>query len=800
VSGIFGRIGAALLLAAACAGLGCGSDDDRVQAALERFEQAVAHNDVPGAVSAVDEVAGLLPDDADSAYKVAHLWIRAGEHARARWVLQDAAQRFPAALDLRITLAEVALALGDASSALAALEAVPEGALQAAGATLLRARAQRDLGDGAASLATLAAAEESFEDWSDFRGLRVEFLIEDQASDEALELVRDARSRADLADEKRTWFAESEASLLAREERFDEAMRIFEELIAADPQNARAWARRMQLLAEQRRFDEACDELDAALAARPDLGFLYDLLASAEAGRGDVAASEAAYRKRVEVVGDATGVERLALFLFEKDRPDEAVEILAVKRGEFSADEARELEYLEVAILLDGGDIEGARTRYEDYRRRHWSDPRAEYLRARLELADGNPSAAAERLNQLLPRFDRSDVQHWYGKALQELGDYAGAEHRFGIALLRNPQQLSSHKALIVLLERRGAWVAVHDAAEHLLHVHPGNPVALAALARSVLRLEPPELAEQILRAYVDHYPTVEDATLGLAASLRALGRTEDALEVLEASRDRFGASISWRAERALTLVALGRSGEAVAELDQPAPDGSAAALHRARAIVLFSSDRGPEAVLEAGRALELEPEERAPLMWVGDYYAQNGEFESAAAAYRRYLASRPADAEAYFHFGVALDRIGETPAAIEAYRRALEIDSDQVGSRNNLALALESTGRRGEALALAQEAYARDDRNPMVLDTLGWLWVGADRGERGVRLLERAHALAPDDPTVSYHLAVGLRETGRIGESRALLEELEARLGPDDVLRVPVTDAIAALGASDAS
>jgi Flp pilus assembly protein TadD len=87
-----------------------------------------------------------------------------------------------------------------------------------------------------------------------------------------------------------------------------------------------------------------------------------------------------------------------------------------------------------------------------------------------------------------------------------------------------------------------------------------------------------------------------------------------------------------------------------------------------------------------------------------------------------------------------------------------------------------------------------------MVLDTLGWLYLRSQRGQRGVVLLERARALVPEDPSVAYHLAVALGETGRTEESRVLLQELSVRLAPDHALQAPVAEAAAALESSDAS
>jgi tetratricopeptide (TPR) repeat protein len=794
------RIGAVLAVALACGVAGCGTDEDRVDASMRRFERAIAVNDGPAAIGAVNDVAAALPESPESSYRIAQLWIRAGEFNRALWLLDAATGRFPDATDLRVKLAEVALQVGDANHALTALESVPEDAPQAASAVMLRARAQRDLGDGAASLATLAAAEEVFPEWGDFRVSRIQSLVADQRIDEALALIQDARARDGLAAEKQVWLAISEASLLAHRQDTDVALQILAEITDEDPEQREAWGRRAKILVDQGRADEFYEVVRAALDGRPDIGFLYELLASAAMARGNGDEAEALFRERVEVVADIASVELCVRFLFDSGRTAEATELLEAKRGEFAVEESMELDYLAVVIQLEAGTPAAARTLFEDFRQLHGNDPRTEYLHARLDLVDGDAAAAADRLNRLLPRMNRSDVHHWYGVALRTLGDLESAEYRFGMALKQNPRQIASYVALISLLERRAAWQAVRDAARALLLWHPTSSVALAALNRSLIHLGTPEEAEQILRAHAERFPDFAEATVGLASALRAQGRPEEAIAVLDATVERFGTMTSWRAERALSLERLGRHEEALQELDRPNPEGPAGVLHRVRAIVLFASGRGADGISEVERAVELEPDEPAPLHLLGDYHAQEGDFTAAAAAYRRYLAERPLDAVGHFRLGIALDRAGETAAAITAYRRAVEIDIDLIAPRNNLALLLDAAGRRDEALAVAQEAYARENSNPIVLDTLGWLYLRSQRPQRGMVLLERAHALVPEDPSVAYHLAVALGETGRTDESRVLLQELSARLAPDHALQAPVAEAAAVLESSDAS
>ena len=62
---------------------------------------------------------------------------------------------------------------------------------------------------------------------------------------------------------------------------------------------------------------------------------------------------------------------------------------------------------------------------------------------------------------------------------------------------------------------------------------------------------------------------------------------------------------------------------------------------------------------------------------------------------------------------GVTLEKNGDLKAAVETYRRALELDPAHNGIRVNLAVALLRTGDWREGLDLMREAVRRDPNNP---------------------------------------------------------------------------------------
>ena len=604
-----------LLLASA---LACGSNAERRQAAREAAETALASRDVPTALAAIEDLSDALPESPESTLEVARFLGRAGELNRAQWLLEEEVRRHPQYKNVRLGLAEVSLLVGDAARALAAIAIIGADDPEYSPAMMLRARAERDLGDFDASMATLEEAEKLFPDWFRFRIERIEVLAERQRFADALELIRRARARDDLPEAQRLWFALSETSMLSALGEKAEAHAILEELTEKHPGNQEAWQRRVAILAEMQRLEEAPELLNEALAARPDVGFFYELLASAEAQRGNAAAAEAALRQRVERAPDARAVEQLAQHLYFTDRPGAAADLLADAAERFPGPESAELEYLHVAMLLNAGDVAAARQPFESFERRHWSDPRAEYLRARFELVDGDVGAAVARLKQLVPRFDRSDIHHWLAVALEAAGDDTGAEFRYGLAIDRDPRQIPSYLGLLELLARRGAWERLLYHSQVLLEMQPRNAVALNSMARALMARGNFGEAETRLRAYAERFPGLLAPAIALSMAVRRQGRPEESLALLDAAAERFESEPEWMAERAVVLGQLGRYADGLVTLERASGTADRASLHRARAYLLLESGNAREGLVEVERALVLDPADVSPLRLSG--------------------------------------------------------------------------------------------------------------------------------------------------------------------------------------
>ena len=87
--------------------------------------------------------------------------------------------------------------------------------------------------------------------------------------------------------------------------------------------------------------------------------------------------------------------------------------------------------------------------------------------------------------------------------------------------------------------------------------------------------------------------------------------------------------------------------------------------------------------------------------------------------------------------------------------------------SLNNLAwLVVKDDPAR--ALAMAQRAVKADPQAPDFLDTLGSMQMNRADNKGAVVSLQKAHDLRPDDPEISYHLALAFEASGEKTKSQA--------------------------------
>jgi tetratricopeptide (TPR) repeat protein len=156
---------------------------------------------------------------------------------------------------------------------------------------------------------------------------------------------------------------------------------------------------------------------------------------------------------------------------------------------------------------------------------------------------------------------------------------------------------------------------------------------------------------------------------------------------------------------------------------------------------------------------------------FLGDCHNAIGEFETAL----EYLEKIPADEhfpDSYFQLGFTYFQLKEYARAITIFKKLLEADSEYLSAYLYLANALEAEHELEEALAVMEQAIARNPYQHEFYTAAARLQLKMNKEEDAERNLREAAALEPD--LSSIHLALGnlLLKQGRHEELIAYIAD----------------------------
>ena len=236
-------------------------------------------------------------------------------------------------------------------------------------------------------------------------------------------------------------------------------------------------------------------------------------------------------------------------------------------------------------------------------------------------------------------------------------------------------------------------------------HLWPENATAVLMTARLLEDMQQYDLANAAYSQVSPDDPSFHAAELGRAEVLRAAGRHEAAVEVLEGLARQFP------------------------ELPE---------VYAAKGDTLRLSERYEE----ANRAYTL--------------------------ALDRYDDLDRTKWFVYYTRAITSHKLDDWPAAEADFRAALALRPEQPQVLNYLGYSLVERGEKlDEALSMIETAAAARPDNGAIVDSLGWVYFQLGRYDEAVVELERAASLEPMDPVINDHLGDAFWAVGREVEAR---------------------------------
>ncbi|HSZ55925.1 MAG TPA: tetratricopeptide repeat-containing glycosyltransferase family protein [Tepidisphaeraceae bacterium] len=204
--------------------------------------------------------------------------------------------------------------------------------------------------------------------------------------------------------------------------------------------------------------------------------------------------------------------------------------------------------------------------------------------------------------------------------------------------------------------------------------------------------------AARLYREALDQAPADPDTLHLLGALYGELGRSCDAIELIERAISIRSNVARYHSDLGNVLGDLGRLTEAIASYQRAIelePLGSM--YHSNLGTVLRDSGRRAEAMAEYHRAIALDPQSAQAHNNLGVALTDEGRLEDAVACFGRAIHLKRDYADAHTNLGIALYALGKGDEAVAACRRAVELSPSFAKAHSNLALILLGTGNYRE-------------------------------------------------------------------------------------------------------
>lgn len=203
-----------------------------------------------------------------------------------------------------------------------------------------------------------------------------------------------------------------------------------------------------------------------------------------------------------------------------------------------------------------------------------------------------------------------------------------------------------------------------------------------------------------------------------------------------------------------------------------------------ARATLLRVRSGQADTALEKLRAARANGASRELLQLEADVHREQGRLPEALNILGEGLKQFPDDDHLLYARAMVLDRLGKYAESEADLRQLLKKTPDDAAALNALGYMLADQGTRlEEARELIEKAHALKPEDPFILDSLGWVYVRLGKLQQGLDSLQKAYA-AQADPEIAAHLVENLWLLGRKDEARTLWQKASRKNPDHDALK----------------
>ncbi len=350
--------------------------------------------------------------------------------------------------------------------------------------------------------------------------------------------------------------------------------------------------------------------------------------------------------------------------------------------------------------------------------------------------------------------------------------DHAAAMAGFAEALKLDPRLIAAEVELAGVHLASGQPDRALQLANSALQKNPGDADALLVRGRALLAQGKTVPAEQMLKPLA--------AALPNDAKVQAeMGRLQLTKGDRGAARATFAAMLETNPTNIDALTALTRIDLSENKAQQArlrVEDAVRRQPNNPGLLVLagatYSSLKDHAAAETSLRkAIELDSSNMWAYITLAQLFASQGRVSEATVEYEKAARQQPRSIPIQTAYALLLQMQNRSAEAKAVYQHIVEMDRSAAVASNNLAwLTAEEGGNLDVALELAQAAKAQLPDNPIVNDTLGWVYYKKGLPALAVPPLELAITKDPGVGSYHYHLGLAYAATGNADQARVAL------------------------------
>jgi Flp pilus assembly protein TadD len=172
-----------------------------------------------------------------------------------------------------------------------------------------------------------------------------------------------------------------------------------------------------------------------------------------------------------------------------------------------------------------------------------------------------------------------------------------------------------------------------------------------------------------------------------------------------------------------------------------------------------------------------------------------SGQPDAALGLWQQWMAAHPKDTRATTRIAQIYEVKKDQKNAMIWYQKSLDLDPHNAIAQNNLAYMLsENNQDLDRALSLAQQARSERPEDPNTADTLAWVYFHKGMYSSARDLLENAEKVAPNNPSMEYHLGMVYAKLGDRANASSHLKKAVAA-GQNTPVAQQATQALSSLG-----